>query len=83
MNRFLVVLVLLVIAVAGLGFYLGWFHFATEGTDQKSSYTIEVDKDKIRKDKDTVIEKTQEAGQSIKEKAGVGSDKGKDKGSQP
>jgi hypothetical protein len=83
MNRFLVVLLLLVICVVGLGFYLGWFGFSTDRTGEKSNITITIDEDKIRKDKDTVIEKAQEAGQSIKEKTGVGSDKGKDKDSQP
>jgi hypothetical protein len=83
MNRFLVVLLLLVIAVVGLGFYLGWFHVTTGGTDQKSNITIEVDKDKFLKDKDKAIEKVQEAGQNIKEKTGTGNEKAKDKDSQP
>ncbi len=82
MNRFLVVLLLLVIGVVGLGFYLGWFQFSTERTDDKSNISITIDEDKIRKDKDKAIEKVQEAGHSIKEKTGVGTES-KEKSPQP
>lgn len=83
MKRFLVVLLLLVIGVVALGFYLDWFHFSSDQKGEKSSITIEIDKDKIRKDKDKAIEKVHEAEESIKEKTGVGTEKAKDKGSQP
>lgn len=76
MSRFLVVLLLLVIGVIGLGFYLGWFQFSTDHTDQKSNVTFTIDKDKIQQDREKATEKVQEAGQSIKEKIGSESKKG-------
>lgn len=76
MKRLLVVLLFLVIGVVALGFYLDWFHVSTDQKGEKSSFTIEVDKDKIRKD-------TDKAEESIKEKTGIGIEKAKDKGSQP
>jgi preprotein translocase subunit SecF len=66
----LVVVVLLLVGIAGLGFYQGWFHLSTNSTDQKSSTTITVDKDKIQKDEQTVKDKVQGIGQEAKEKTG-------------
>ncbi len=67
MKRFLLVLLVLVAGVVGLGYYLGWFQFATEHTDQKSRITITIDEDKVRKDSEKAKEKVQEAGQKVKE----------------
>ncbi|MGD0383473.1 MAG: hypothetical protein ABSA77_08140 [Thermoguttaceae bacterium] len=64
------VIVLLLIIIAGLGFYRGWFHLTTHSTDQKSSATITVDKDKIQADEGKVKEKVGELGQKAKEKTG-------------
>jgi hypothetical protein len=83
MNRFLVVLLLLVIGVVALGFYLDWFHLSTDRASEKPSVKIEIDPDKIRQDKDRAIEKVHEAEESIKEKTGIGTKKAEDKGSQP
>ncbi len=51
------VVVLLLVGIACLGFYRGWFHFSTNSTDQKSSATITVDQDKIRADEGKAKEK--------------------------
>jgi hypothetical protein len=83
MNRFLVVLLLLVIGVVALGFYLDWFHLSTDRAGEKPSIKIEVDPVKIRKDKDKAIEKVHEAEESIKEKTRIGTKKAEEKGSQP
>jgi hypothetical protein len=80
MNRFLIVLLLLVAGVVGLGFYLGWFHLSTSSTDQKTNITITVDQDKIREDEEKAKEKVQEAGQKLKERTGAGTEKSKDEG---
>jgi hypothetical protein len=45
--RFLIVLILIVLSVAGLGFYRGWFHV----TSNNSTVNLTVDKDKIEQDK--------------------------------
>ena len=70
MKTLLVVAVLLLVGIAGLGFYQGWFRLSTNGTDQKPSATITVDKDKIHADEETAKEKVQGLGQEVKEKTG-------------
>jgi hypothetical protein len=50
MKALLVVVVLLLVGIAGLGFYRGWFHLSTNSTDQQPSATITVDKDKFHTD---------------------------------
>jgi hypothetical protein len=74
MSRSLVVLVLLLAGVVGLGFYLGWFHLATESTARQTNITVTVDRDKIQEDKDRAQEKVQEAGRKLKEKTGARSE---------
>ena len=69
MNRILAVLVLLVVAVAGLGYYLGWFHLSTDNEDHKKSVTITVDKEKIDADKEKAKEKVEHAGEKLKDEA--------------
>ena len=64
------VILLLLACIVGLGFYQGWFHIATHNTDQKSSASITVDKDKIRADEGKAKEKVEEFGQKAKEKTG-------------
>ena len=78
MNRFLVVLVLLVAGVLGLAFCLGWFHLSTDRTDQKTNFTITVEQDKIQEDREKAKEKMQDLGQKVKEKVGTATDKGKE-----
>jgi hypothetical protein len=70
MKALLVVVVLLLAGIAGLGFYQGWFRVSTDGTDQKPSATITVDKDKIHADEEMAKEKVQGLGQEVKEKTG-------------
>jgi hypothetical protein len=77
MKRVLVVLLVLVIAVVGLGFYQGWFAFSTGGSDEKPNATITIDKDKFRQDEKKAEEKIKEAGEAIKEKTGMGGEKSK------
>jgi preprotein translocase subunit SecF len=70
MRTLLVAVVLLLVGIAGVGFYQGWFHLSTNSTDQKSSTTITVDKDKIHADEEKAKEKVQGLGQEVKEKTG-------------
>ncbi len=57
MKVLLVIVVVLLIGIAGIGFYQGWFRVSTEGTEQQPSATITVDTDKIREDETSVREK--------------------------
>jgi hypothetical protein len=69
-------ILLLLVGLVCLGFYQGWFHITTHNTDQKSSASITVDKDKIRADEGKAKEKVEEFGQKAKDKIGERSDMG-------
>jgi hypothetical protein len=51
MLRFLGVLVVLVALVAGIGYYQGWWSFSTTDTKGNLHIDVNVDKEKIEKDK--------------------------------
>ncbi len=68
MRTLLVIAVLLLVGIAGVGFYQGWFRVSTEGTDQQPSTTLTVDKDKIHEDKELVKDKV--FGQSAEQETG-------------
>ena len=70
MKTLLVLAVLLLVGIAGLGLYRGWFHLSTNSTDQKPSATITVDKDKFHADEAMAKEKVQGLRQEAKEKTG-------------
>jgi hypothetical protein len=61
MARMFLVLTLIVAGVAGLGFYMGWFHLSS-GNDPKNAHvTVSVDKGQIQKDKDKAVDKVEAA----------------------
>ena len=64
------VAVLLLVGIAGFGFYRGWFHLSTDNTGERPSATITVDKDKIHADEEQAKEKVQGLEQKVKEKTG-------------
>ena len=68
MRAFLIIVVLLVVGIAGLGFYRGWFQLSSDrdSAEHKVNTTFTVDEDKIREDK----EKVQGLGHQAKEKTG-------------
>jgi hypothetical protein len=68
MRGLLFVVVVLLVGIAGLGLYRGWFHVSTSGTDQKPGATITMDKDKIHADEEMAKEKVQGLEQKVKEK---------------
>lgn len=67
MKTLLFVVVLLLIGFAVLGFYRGWFHLSTNGTDQQPSATITVDKDTIQEDEQRAKEAVQGIRHKVKE----------------
>ena len=75
MRVILIVGVLLLVGIAGLGFYRGWFQFSTNtnNVDNKVNTTFTVDEDKIREDK----EKVQDFAQQANEKTGDATDQSK------
>ncbi len=66
MEYLLVLVLLLLVGVAGLGFYRGWFHLSTNSTGQKPSATITVDKNKFHADEEKAKEKVQGLGRNVK-----------------
>jgi hypothetical protein len=70
MKGLFVVLVLLLIGIAGLGFYRVWFNLSSDNTDHKSNVTFTLDQDKFKKDEEMAKEKVQGIWQKAKEKAG-------------
>jgi hypothetical protein len=55
----LIVLVLIVAVVAGLGFYMGWFHFSSGSDNNDAHITVSVDKDQVQKDMDKAADKVE------------------------
>jgi hypothetical protein len=51
MTRFLGMLVLLAILIAGIGYWRGWFRAESQDANGHSSVTLTVDKDKLSQDK--------------------------------
>ena len=66
MARMLLGLVLIVAVVAGLGFYMGWFHFSSGSDGSSAHVTVSMDKGQIQKDKDKAVDKVQDLRQHAK-----------------
>ena len=75
MIRILLVLALIVAVVAGLGFYMGWFHFSSGSDDKNAHVTVSMDKGQIQKDKDKAVDKVQDLGQQAKDKVATTTEK--------
>ena len=67
MRRILIVLVLIGIGVAGLGYYLGWFRVNSTKVDGQTQITLTVDQKKIQADEKRALEKVRNVGQPSKE----------------
>lgn len=59
--------ILILVGIAVLGFYRGWFSVATDNTDQRPSATITVDQNKIKEDGNMAKEGVQSFGQTTPE----------------
>jgi predicted negative regulator of RcsB-dependent stress response len=68
MTRMLLALALIVTVVAGLGFYMGWFHFSSGSDGNSAHVTVSMAKGQIQKDKDKAVDKVQDLGQQAKDK---------------
>ena len=67
MRSLMLVVVLVLIGIAGLGYYRGWFAFSTNSQDQTPSATITVDKNKFHEDEQKAKDDVQGAEQKTKE----------------
>jgi len=68
MARMLLVLVLIVAVGAGLGFYMGWFHFSSGSDGNSAHVTVSMDKGQVQQDTDKAVDKVQDLGQPAKDK---------------
>jgi len=68
MRGFLFVLVLLVVAIAGVGLYRGWFQVSTQQTEGNSTVSVSMDKNKLKEDEEKVKDKVQDLGHQVKDK---------------
>ena len=75
MRSLLIAIVLLLVCIATLGFYRGWFSLSTDNTNQNPSATITVDQNKIKEDEEKAKEKMREFGHKAKEATGDLTDK--------
>ncbi|MHB8898513.1 MAG: sll1863 family stress response protein, partial [Thermoguttaceae bacterium] len=71
----MIVVVVLVVGVAALAFYRGWFRLSADATDQESSATFTLDQDKFKADGDKAREGVQEFGDKTKEAVGGNTEK--------
>ncbi len=60
MRKFLGTLVILALIVAAVGFYRGWFDVSTDDQPGETNIEMTIDKDKIKQDAESAVEKARE-----------------------
>lgn len=60
MRKFLGTLVIVVAAIAALGWMRGWFDIATVSEESETNIELRIDKDKIKQDAEAAKEKARE-----------------------
>lgn len=75
MLRFLGVVTALLLGIAGLGYYLGWFSVSTSNDGQSTHINVTVDKEKVQADEEAAKKKLEEAEKKIKEQVKPVTDK--------
>jgi hypothetical protein len=78
MKRFMIFLVVVAACIAGIGFYRGWFLVASDNGDDKRNVTFSADSSKMKDDEKKVVEKVEDLGHRVKDKAASPTDKAKD-----
>ncbi len=68
MRTLIIVIVLIALGIAGLGYYRGWFAVATNNGDQSPSATVTVDKAKFREDEQKAKDDVKGLGREAKRK---------------
>ena len=83
MRNLMFVVFLLVVGIAGFGYYRGWFALSTNSTDLTPSATITVDKNKFHEDQQKARDDVQGFGQAAKKKVGDPNGEAKEPQRQP
>jgi len=68
MARFFGILVLVAAVVVGVAWYCGWLQLSTDRTNGDPSYTVTVDKEKIKVDEGRAQQKLQDIEHKVQEK---------------
>src|SRR4051812_22245006 len=69
MKRFLFAMAVIVVAIVGVGYYLGWFQIGSDRTGGRDRITLTVDEDKFKADEKKAHEKVHDLGQRAKDAA--------------
>lgn len=84
MTRLFGLLFVILLVVAGIGYFRGWFTVSTEkGEGQKSDVTISVDKEKIKGDTAKAKEQVKDVGGKVKDKTSASTGDTNEEGSKP
>lgn len=68
MGRFIAVVLVVLIGIGVLGFYRDWWQISSASHGGEVDYTLKVDKDKIKQDRDAALERVRKAGDTVREK---------------
>jgi len=79
----MIAVVLLVVGIAGVGYYRGWFALSTNNTDQMPSATITLNKEKFNEDRQKTRDEVKGLGQEAKNKISDRDGKAKEPQPQP
>ena len=77
------VAVVVVVGVLGLGFYRGWFGVTSDSASDNSNLTFTVDQDKFQEDRKNALQKVQDLGHRVEDKAATPTEQGKGQAAPP
>lgn len=80
MNRFIVAIVVIALAVGGVAYYLGWFNVGSDHTGGNDHVTITVDENKFKEDEKKAKEKVHDLGNQAKDAGATPAGKKPDEG---
>jgi uncharacterized protein YlxW (UPF0749 family) len=83
MKRFLIGLMIVVVCVAGVGLYRGWFQVTSEAAADQRNVTLSADATKIKADEKRVAEKVKSLGNQVKDKSVAPTEKSDEQAEQP
>ena len=75
MKRLLIGLVLVVVCIAGIGFYRGWFQVTSETANDQRNVTFSADATKIKADEKKVTQKVKSFRNQVKDKPAAPTEK--------
>ncbi len=83
MKRFLIFLAVVLVCVAGVGLYRGWFQVTAEEANDQRNVTFSADATKIKEDEKKVVQKVKNLGSQVKDKSDAPTQKSDNQAVQP